>query len=115
MKDDRGDGLAEGRGGFLVLLIGLANVGHKPWCSRGPFRAPVAEISRWEATRTWAIDSPEWTGVRLNALHARPVRIELGCCEGYRPGGLCRPCVPGGLLMTSSKTAFGHRPIRRTL
>ena len=111
MKDDRGDGLAEDRGGFLGLLDGFDHVGREPWCSRGPRRALVAEIIRWAATRTGTIGGPAWTGVGLHALHARPVRTALGCREGYRPGGHGGPRVSGGPSLTASQTAFVHRPI----
>ena len=93
MKDDRGDDLAEVWGGFLGILDVLAHVGRDTWCSKGPRRAPVAAIYRWEATHTGKIYSPELIGVGLHALHARPVRKELGYCEGYRYGGRSRPRV----------------------
>ena len=41
MKDDRGNGLAEDRGGLLVLLDVFAHVVCDPWCSRVTRRALV--------------------------------------------------------------------------
>ena len=96
VKDYQGDGLVEGRGRFLVLLGGFAHVGCETWCSRGPRRDPVAAIIRWEATCIGTIGGPALTGVGLHALHARLVRVALGCREGYRPCSCGGPHVPGG-------------------
>ena len=87
MKDDLVDGLAEDWGGFLGLLSGFSRVGCELCCSRVPRRALVEAIIRWVFTCTGTIGGPSWVVVGLYALHARPVRTALGCCEGYRPGG----------------------------
>ena len=108
MKDDQGDGLTEGRGGFLGLLDVLAHVGCEPWRSRGPRRAPVATILRWATAHAGTIGGLEWTGIGLHTLHARPVRAVLGCSERYRTGGHGRPHVSWGPSLTASQTAFGH-------
>ena len=92
-ENDQGGGMTEDWGGFLVLLDVFSHVGREPWCSRGACRAPFAEIFRWEITRAGTIDGLSWTDVGLHVLHARPVRIALGCCERYRPSGHGRPRV----------------------
>ena len=104
MKDDRGDGLAEVRGGFLGLLSGFSHIGCEPWCSRDPRRALVAAIIRWAATRTGTIGTPTWMGIGLHALHALSASTTLGCCEGYRPRGRSGPHVYGGLSLTVLQT-----------
>ena len=103
-----GYGLPEGRGGLLVLIDGLYHIGSDPWCSRGPRRAPVAAIFRWEVTCTGMNSGLEQTCVGLHKLYARPVRTALGYREGYRSGGRNRPLVPGGPLQTALQTAFVH-------
>ena len=95
MKYDRGDGLAEGRGGFLGLLNGLSHVGREPWCIRGLRRDQVLETIRWSATRTGTIIGPAQTCVGLYALHSQPVHTSLG--------------VTGGPSQMASYTTFGHR------
>ena len=105
------NGLAEGQGGFLGLLNGLAHVGHEPWCSKGPCRALVVAIFWWAATRIGMIGGPLWTGVGLHVLHAQLLSTSLGYCEGYRPRGRGGPCVPGGSSLITSQTAFVNLPI----
>ena len=95
-KTTGGIGLIEGRGGFLVLLDVFTHVGRDPWCSRGFFRAPVAEIFRWKNALAGTIGVPAWTGVGLHTLHSQPDRTALGCCEEYIPRGHGRPHVSGG-------------------
>ena len=82
-----GGGMAEGLGGFLGLLDVSAHVGHDRWCSRGPCRAPVAEIFQWENDRAGTIGGPAWKCVGLHALKFKPVHTSLGCRERYRSGG----------------------------
>ena len=96
MKDDGGNGLAEGLGGFLGILDGLDHVGCEPWCSRGPRRAPVVAIFQWTATCTGTIGGLTWTYVGLHVLHARLVHTALGCREGYSPGSSGGPHVTEG-------------------
>ena len=111
MKDDQVDSLSEGQGGFLGLLDVFAHVRREPWCSRSPRRDLVAAIIRWETAHEGNIGGTAWTGVGLHALHARPVRVELGCHEGYRPGDHGGPHVSRGLLLTASQTDFSHHLI----
>ena len=95
----------------MGLLNGFYHAGREPWCSRGPRRAPVAEIFRRATARAGMIGGPAWTGVGLHALHARPVRTALECRERYRSGGYGGPRVYwGDPLQTASLTEFGHRP-----
>ena len=69
-----------GSGGFLGLLDGFVHVGREPWCIRAPRRALVVAIIRWATVHVGNIVGPEWTGIGLHTLQARPVCIELGCC-----------------------------------
>ena len=108
MKDDWVNGLAEDWGGFLGLLGGFSHVGREPCCSRGPRKSLIASIIRWAATHTGKIGGPEWTGVVLHALHARPVCTSLGYCERYRPGSHGGPHVSRGASLTVLQTAFRH-------
>ena len=96
MKDNRGNVLEEGQGGFLVLLGGFGHVGYEPWCSRVPHRSLVAAIIQCAPNCTGMIDGLAWTGFGLHALHTCPVRTALGCREGYRPVGHGGTHVPGG-------------------
>ena len=111
MKYDQVDGLEEGRDGFLGLLDGFSHIDREPWCSRYPRRSLVTTIIRWATVCTATIGGPEWTGVGLHTLQARPVCTALGCYEGYSNGGCGSPYVSGGPSLTALQTAFGHRPI----
>ena len=108
MKDDWGDGLAEGWGDFLVLLNGFACIGHEPWCSRAPHRALVAAIIRLSATHTEMIGGPAWTDIDLYVLHTWTVRLALGCHEGYRTISHGGPDVSRGPLLIASHTTSSH-------
>ena len=104
--------LSEGRSGFLGLLDVFTHVGRGPWCSRGPCRAPVPAIFRWETACAGTIFGPAWTGVGIQALHSRMVRIAMGCRERYRPGGHGGTRVFLGAPQTALHMSFVHHPIR---
>ena len=108
MKDNKGVGLTEGRGGFLGLLYVLTRVGREPWCGRGPRRDLVAVIYQCADTHTGKIGGLARICVGLHTLHSRLLRTALEYHDGYRSDGRGGAHVPRFPLQTALQTAFGH-------
>ena len=92
LRERQTGGLTEGRGGFLGHFYGCTHVGHDPWCSKSPRRAPAVTIS----------DGQPLVQGQFGARY----RHELACTH-FTPG----QCVQHWVIVRVTGPVFAEGPL----